>query len=306
MSTTEIPNVGKKTAIQKVSNSSIQSFKGMPSTRINEVLSLYQDSLIGLLKTKELAKRAIQIISTLVARNPQLQESSPSSIIGGMLQAAMLNLDFNPSLGLCYLVPYGKDAQFQLGYRGMVQLAHNGGLITDIYAEVVYEDDKFELEYGLNRTLKHVPDESFKYIGNSEKIRCVYAVAKTKSGGTFYVVLSKAQIEALRKRSPMQKYKLNGAWASDYAEMAKAKAVKQLFKYLPFSTENNNVFVDNAIIRQPLESKNISDMEIISEHEIEEAEILDPKPQQEISDEEWLKQNAEEYEKQLFEQENKG
>ena len=304
---TEIPNIGKKqanTQVQKVNNN-VQTFKGMPTTRISEVLGIYQETLMRLLKSEELAKRAIQIMSTVVARNPQLQECSPSSIIGGMIQAAMLELDFNPSLGLCYLVPYGKDAQFQLGYRGMIQIAHSGEQIKDLYAEIVYNDDEFEIEYGLNRVLIHKP--KFLHIGNSEKIRYVYAVAKTKSDGTFYTVLSKAQIEALRKRSPMQKFKVNGAWATDYPEMAKAKAIKQLFKYLPFNVSSNkNVFVDNSIIKQPLDSKNENDLDIIPENEIQDAVVLenDNKTQPELTDEEWFNKNAEEIaktEKELFE-----
>ncbi len=304
MSTTEIPNIGKKQAIQK-SNNNVQTFKGMPTTRINEVLGTYQDSLKNLMNSPERAARMIQIMSTAIKRNPQLQECSPSSIIGGMLQAAMLNLDFNPSLGLCYLVPYGKDAQFQLGYRGMITLAHRSKEILEIYAEVVYEDDEFYIEYGLNRELKHVPN--FKHIGDSSKIKYVYAVAKTKDGGTFYTVLSKPQIEALRKRSPMQKFKMNGAWATDYGEMAKAKAIKQLFKYLPSNAEYNYyVFTDGMIVKST--DTKAENLDYISEHEIEEADIIDEipnEPQPELTDEEWFKMNAEEIAKaekeQLFE-----
>ena len=304
---TEIPNIGKKqanTQVQKVSNN-ITTFKGMTTPRINEVLGSYQDTLMRLLKSDELAKRAIQIMSTVIARNPQLQECSPSSIIGGMIQAAMLELDFNPSLGLCYLVPYGKEAQFQLGYRGMVQIAHSGEQIKDLYAEVVYDDDEFEIEYGLNRVLSHKP--KFLHIGDSSKIKYVYAVAKTISDGTFYTVLSKAQIEALRKRSPMQKFKMNGAWATDYEEMAKAKAIKRLFKYLPFNVSSNkNVFVDNSIIKQPLDSKNEKDLEITDENEIQDAVVLDtqiqPEQQPELTDEEWFNRNAAEIKQQEKEQ----
>lgn len=304
---TEIPNIGKKqanTQVQKVNNN-VQTFKGMPTTRINEVLGTYQDSLKNLMNSPERAARMIQIMSTAIKRNPQLQECSPSSIIGGMLQAAMLNLDFNPSLGLCYLVPYGKEAQFQLGYRGMITLAHRSKEILEIYAEVVYEDDEFYIEYGLNRVLSHVP--KFLHIGDSTKIKYVYAVAKTKDGGTFYTVLSKPQIEALRKRSPMQKFKMNGAWATDYGEMAKAKAIKQLFKYLPSNAEYNySVFTDGMIVKST--DTKAENLDYISEHEIEEAEIVEetqPEQQPELTDEEWFNQNAEEIAKaekeQLFE-----
>lgn len=277
-----------------VKKQAITNFSNIPSTEISKVLNIYKDSITQLVNNPERASRFIQVITTIISKNQKLAECNIKSIVGGMLQAAMLNLDFNPSLGECYLVPYGNEAQFQLGYRGMITLAHRGDQLSEIYAECIYEGDDYLIEYGLNRTLNHEP--KFKHINDSSKIKYAYAVAKSKTGGIYFKVLSISEIEALRKRSPSQKYGVSGAWKTDYAAMAMAKAIKQLSKFLPLSVEYNYAIAsDGMIIKQT--NDNSIEMELPPDiNDIPEAEIIPeqiPNPQGELSDEEWFKKNEE-------------
>jgi len=119
----------------------------------------------------------------------------------------------------------------------------------DIYAEPVYKNDEFKYTLGLDRTIIHVPAE-----GDRGAFTHVYAVVRYKDGGYNFVVLTKHDVEKLRMRSPMQKSSPSGAWATDYEEMAKAKAVKRLAKYMPMSDEfvkavetDEAVITDNAL-----------------------------------------------------------
>ena len=77
------------------------------------------------------AERFIAAISSAVAINPALQECDANSIITAALLGETLNLSPSPQLGQYYLVPYdtknGKIAQFQLGYKGYIQLAIRSG-----------------------------------------------------------------------------------------------------------------------------------------------------------------------------------
>lgn len=80
----------------------------------------------------ERARRFVAAISSAVAVNPALQECDPGSILTGALLGESLNLSPSPQLGQYYLVPYndkrkGKVAQFQLGYKGYIQLAIRSG-----------------------------------------------------------------------------------------------------------------------------------------------------------------------------------
>ena len=230
-----------------------KTFENQNAEQITNVLSAYVSNLSALLGSDKRASRVIQVLGTVIKRNPELMKCSISSLIGGMLQFAMLDLDPNPALGMAYLVPFRSkngttDAQFQLGYRGMVALAQRSGEIVDIYANVVYQDDTFNVEYGLNRTLQHIPDFNSELLDN--KITFSYAVAKTKTGGIYFTILTRKEIENLRQRSPMQRNGLNGAWRTDYAGMAKAKALKQLAKLLPMTTDYEySVFTDGMVFK---------------------------------------------------------
>lgn len=93
----------------------------------------YQKLINNTLKDPAKAQRFIASITSAVATNPTLQECDPSTILSGALLGESLNLSPSPQLGQYYLVPFNntkkgcKDAQFQIGYRGLVQLALRSG-----------------------------------------------------------------------------------------------------------------------------------------------------------------------------------
>lgn len=93
----------------------------------------YQKMINNTLKDPKRAQRFIASITSAVAVNPMLQECDPSTILSGALLGESLGLSPSPQLGQYYLVPYWNkkkgcsDAQFQLGYRGLVQLALRSG-----------------------------------------------------------------------------------------------------------------------------------------------------------------------------------
>ena len=70
-----------------------------------------------------------------------LQKCSPDSVWGAAIKAASLKLPIEPSLGYAYVVPYKQEAQFQLGYKGLIQLAIRTGLYKKIHATSVYADE---------------------------------------------------------------------------------------------------------------------------------------------------------------------
>jgi recombination protein RecT len=102
--------------------------------------------------------RLLRIALTEVRRQPKLAECSQASLLSAVFSCAQLGLEPGGALGHAYLVPYGKEVQFILGYRGMIDLARRSGLIDSITAHAVYEGDRFECEFGLAENLVHVPD----------------------------------------------------------------------------------------------------------------------------------------------------
>lgn len=179
-------------------------------------------------------ERLLRIALTEVRRQPKLAECSQASLLSAVFSCAQLGLEPGGSLGHAYLVPYGREVQFILGYRGMIDLARRSGLIDSISAHAVFEGDRFECEYGLAENLVHVPDWDNPNRTDPTKLRFVYSVAKLSGGGTQFEVMSRQEVDAVKRRS---KGGNNGPWSSDYVAMALKTVVRRLFKWLPVSIE---------------------------------------------------------------------
>ena len=233
---------GKISVVQKVKNTG--SLAGLTQGEIGDYLGGMKERVAQILPKHLTADRVLQMAATTIHRNPAIAKCTPTSLLGAVMQASLLGFPPVDALGYCYFVPYGKDVQFQIGYKGLIDLARRSGKVKDVYAEIVREGDVFEAEFGLERTLKHKPS-----FDTSKPITHAYAVCHYSDGGYSFVVLSKADIEKLRLRSPMQKAAASGAWLTDYEAMAKAKALKQLAKYLPLSLDQQSaVATDEAVL----------------------------------------------------------
>lgn len=124
----------------------------------------YQKMINNTLQDPKRAQRFVAAITSAVATNPALQECDPPTILSGALLGESLGLSPSPQLGQYYLVPYWNkkkqcnDAQFQLGYKGYVQLALRSGyykhlrvghqLQTVVQRAVVLDVEEFLLVVG--------------------------------------------------------------------------------------------------------------------------------------------------------------
>lgn len=146
------------------------------------------------------------------------------------MNAAQLGLEPNTPLGQAYLIPYGNQCQFQIGYKGLLDLAYRSGEVKMIDAQTVYENDEFEYELGLDPKLKHVP--AMKDRGNPIYF---YAVVKLVNGGYNFQVMSIDDVKAHGKK--YSKTFNNGPWQTNFEEMAKKTVLKKALKYAPLKTE---------------------------------------------------------------------
>ena len=220
------------------------SLSGMTQGDIASYLAPMKSRLAAVLPKHLTAERIIQMAATTIARNPNIAKCTPASLLGSVMQASVLGFPPVDALGYCYFVPYGNQVQFQIGYRGMIELARRSGRVKMIYAEVVREGDDFKCEYGLEPKLTHKPK-----LDPSKPMTHVYAVCHFADGGCNFVVLSRQEVERLRMRNQMQAKGVKGAWLTDYEAMAKAKALKQLSKYLPLNIDTMSAIQsDEAVI----------------------------------------------------------
>lgn len=190
------------------------------------------------------ADRMARIALTTLRRTPKLATCTPESFLGALMTCSQLGVEPGAT-GEAYLIPYGRECTFVLGYRGMAKLFWQSPMAKSLDAQVVYENDHFEYEYGLNPRLEHRP-----VLANRGKAIAYYAVASTTTGGSAFVVLSPEDVEQHRRHS---KSGNSGPWRDHYDAMAKKTCVRELFKLLPVSVElataaalDNSVRTDTA------------------------------------------------------------
>lgn len=203
-------------------------------------------------------ERFSRIVLTAVSTNPKLGACTPESFLGAMMTAAQLGVEPNTPLGQAYLLPYNNtkkgciECQFQLGYKGMIDLAYRSGEVTTIQAHVVHENDEFAYSFGLEPTLKHVP--AMRDRGEPTH---VYAVFRTKDGGYGFEVMSVEDVRAHARK--YSKSFGSGPWQTNFEEMAKKTVLKRVLKYAPLKTD----FARNLAQDETIKTEIDEDMSVI-------------------------------------------
>lgn len=182
------------------------------------------------LGSKEQATRFIADLSSVVANNYQLQNCDPMTIVSGGFVAQSLQLPLSPTLGFAYLVPYGcKDgnkAQFQIGAKGLVQLA----LRTGAYERIGYK----EVREGEYLGLDEFGEPNIKFNGDENKpIIGYYAYFKfnEQHGGLIkkiYWTNEKLKEHAKKYSKSYGNGKGTDCWTHLFDAMAKKTVIKQL------------------------------------------------------------------------------
>ena len=192
------------------------------------------------------AERMARIAMTEIRRQPKLASCKIESLLGAVMQCAQLGLEPGP-MGLAYIIPYGNEAQFQIGYKGMLNLIWRSEQIASVQSEVVYENDHFVYSNGIPPELRHVPGT-----GERGEATHAYAVIGTKSGGWIFRVMTVTEIDEHRERFSKAKYV---PWHTDWAEMACKTVLKRTGKRAPISTEAQNALAldDKAELGVPQE-----------------------------------------------------
>ena len=95
-------------------------------------------------------ERFTRIALSALNNTPALRQCSPISFMAALMNATQLGLEPNTPLGQAYLIPYKNkgqlEVQFQVGYKGLIDLAYRNGQMQTIQAQAVYENDVFEYE----------------------------------------------------------------------------------------------------------------------------------------------------------------
>lgn len=174
-------------------------------------------------------------VRVAVARAPKLIDCDKVSTIDALTTCAQLGLSPSGRLGSAYLIPYGTKCTLVIGYKGYVELAYRSGDVMGFGAQVVHENEPFEVSEGFDLTIhKHDRD-----VDNPGPLRAVYAWATLRGGYTVKVLMWSREVLAIKARS---KAASSGPWVTDEPEMWKKTAVRRLIKMLPLSPQKAQAF----------------------------------------------------------------
>lgn len=217
------------------------------ATSVNAQLKKNRDVIMKTLPNGFNYDRMCRTVINAISTNAELAKCSVASIFMSTVRSFSLGIEPNGALSEGYLIPFwnskkrNMEAQFMPSYRGLQMLARRSGEILDVYAKEVRENDMFDVEEGTERKITHKPN----YTGNRGDAVCYYAVFHTKDGGVDFEVMSKGEIDEIRRLS---KSADRGPWVDHYSEMAKKTVMKRLLKRAPMSIElASTINLDNKI-----------------------------------------------------------
>lgn len=194
----------------------------------------------------------LQVVST----NQLLQNATPESIYNCAAIAATLDLPINSSLGFAWIVPYKGQAQFQMGWKGFVQLANRTGQYKSINVIEVYENqfksfNRLTEELDADFTLQ----PSGKVVGYVAYFKLINGFEKT-SYWSMDDVINHA------KRFSKTYSSTNSVWKTDFDAMAKKTVLK-------------NTLSKWGILSIEMQTATITDQAVIKDHETMDVDYVD-------------------------------
>lgn len=195
----------------------------------------YLESLLG-----DKTQAFITSLSTMVGSNETLNKCDRASLLGCALKATSMNLPFDQNLGFAYAVPYANKAQFQMGYKGFIQLAQRSSQIQQLNAREVVEGEYKGDDIMGEPIIEWLPVEERE----GKNVIGYMAGMKLVNGFIKIIYWSKVKIEKHADRySQAYRYakkvgQKDAVWINNFDAMAKKTVLKDLIsKYAPMSVE---------------------------------------------------------------------
>lgn len=204
----------------------------------------------------EKANGFVASMLSVVGNNNLLSKASFDTVYTSAMKAATLDLPIEPSLGFAYIVPYKGAAQFQIGYKGLIQLAQRSGQIQKLNAGEIYES-QFKSYNPLTEDLEvdafAMPKKGDKVVGYFAYMRLVNGFEKT-------VFWSKERVEEHGQKYSQSYGSKFSPWKTDFDAMARKTVLKQMLStYAPLSVEMQDAIVaDNADSTVNTEPKDVT------------------------------------------------
>lgn len=227
-------------------NNNLMNRVSKPKFSVAVQSDAYKNLINNTLGDKEIARQFIADITTVVSANPTLQSCDAGSIISAGLMAQSLKLPLANSLGFAYVVPYKEKAQFQIGWKGLVQLAQRTGLFETIGVRPVHKGEyDGQDEFG---------EDLFKFSHDydNEEVIGYFAYFKLVNGfkKTLYWTKNQCENHARKYSRAYGTGKTTDLWTNSFDAMACKTVLKRLLnQYAPMSVDiQKGITADQAII----------------------------------------------------------
>jgi len=244
---------------------SLPKLVGSPQA-FGEILIQRQDQISNACPENINIARVITFMNLAIAGKPGLRNCTRLSFLKSLVECVALGLEPNTPLNHAWLIPYGNECKFQVGYQGLITLAYRSDRIDTIMAEPAYKDEPFVHEKGLNPIIEHQPNYDVER--DEHTLEYVYAYAYLK-GATrpLYVVMPKKELDTYRARS---KAGNAGPWGTDPIWMYKKTAIIQVCKMLPKSADDQQL---HQAIAADQTGKTYSMNDVVDLDDVESKEI---------------------------------
>lgn len=194
-----------------------------------------------------------------VSSNDLLSKAEPNSILNAAMVAATINLPINQNLGFAYIIPYKNVAQFQMGYKGFIQLAMRSGQfqtlnVTDVRQGELKGFDR--LSGQMDFVWADKDRDTLPVIG-------FVAYMKLTNGFEKSFYMTAAELKKHGAKFSQSAKKGYGLWVEDFDSMAKKTCIKLLLsRYAPMTTEMSTAqLADQAVIKKENEFEYIDNEE---------------------------------------------
>ncbi len=171
-------------------------------------------------------ERFARVAITAITRTPKLQQCTQESFFKCLLDLSAMGLE--PDGRRAHLIPYGRECQLVLDYKGLVELARRSGDVVKIHSDVVCENDTFSHNMG------DITEHTYDIGKDRGAVIAAYSQVTLKNGAVQSEIMSKAEIDAIKNKSRAGR---SGPWVDHYNQMACKTVFRRLTKWLTLSPE---------------------------------------------------------------------
>lgn len=205
-----------------------------------QMVAGYASNLLNNERAKEFAAR-VSLLAKQDQNIAQAIQKQPDAFLVAMMSCVQLDLMPNTPEQHAFIIAYGGRVQFQVGYKGLKELALRSGEVKTINGELVFEGDTFDVEFGTERKLTHKPNFDVDRT-DFTKVTHVYITTVLQNGERPFFVMTKAEIEKIHQDAVQRNGgKDSPAWKNWWDQQALKTVLKRAAKMLPASSKDNRL-----------------------------------------------------------------